>query len=197
MNIFDRAKNIILKPSQTWQEIKDEEVSIAELYLSYAVILAAIPSIAQFLGNALIGYSMPGKHIRLGIGSAMLYSIVSYIMTLIGIYITAIISNFLAPKFQSKQNLTNAFKAVTYSMTPSWIAGIFYTIPQLSFLAGIISLYGIYLFYKGLPLLMDTPREKALFYVIAVILLTIFVYIFMVAITSALFVSSSAMRGIM
>ncbi|MCS7203322.1 MAG: hypothetical protein NZ809_02580 [Thermodesulfovibrio sp.] len=61
-------------------EIKDEQISIREFYFSYAVILAAIPAVAQFIGNAVIGYS-----------------IVYYVLSLAGIYISVLIANALAP----------------------------------------------------------------------------------------------------
>ncbi len=202
MSIVERAKNIILKPSQTWAEIKNEQVSIGELYLSYAVILAAIPAIAQFIGNALIGYSVMGVTFRIDILTALGYSIVYYVLSLIGLYIMALIANVLAPSFGSEQNLTNAFKAVVFSMTPSWIAGVLYIIPPLSILVILAGIYGIYLFYLGLPLLMNTPKDKALVYFIVVIVLTILVYILLVyiligVITSAVFVSTFTMRGMM
>lgn len=197
MNVVERAKNIILRPSPTWEEIKDEQVSISELYLSYIIILAAIPAISQFIGGAFVGYSVMGMHYRLGIFNALAYSIVSYVMTLLGVYIVALIANALAPKFSSEQNLINAFKAVTFSMTPSWIAGVLYIIPPLSILVLLAGIYGIYLFYLGLPLLMNTPKDKALVYVIVVIVVTIIVYILIGFITSALFVSAPAIRGMM
>lgn len=197
MNIVERAKNIILKPSKTWAEIKEEQMSIGEVYLSYAIILAAIPAIAQFIGNALIGYSVMGITFRMGIVNAFGYSIVFYVLSLVGVYILALIANALAPSFGSEQNLSNAFKAVTFSMTPSWIAGVLYIIPQLSPLVILAGIYGIYLFYLGLPLLMNTPKDKALVYFIVVIVVTIIVYILIGVITSAIFVSTPAMRGMM
>jgi len=196
MNIIERAKNIILRPAQTWAEIKDEQMSIGEVYLSYAIILAAIPAIGQFIGNALVGYSVMGLHFRMGIVSALGYSIVSYVLSLVGIYILALIANALAPSFGSEQNLTNAVKAVAFSMTPSWIAGILYIIPPLSILAILAGLYGIYLFYLGLPLLMNTPKDKALIYVIIVIVLTAVVYLLIGAITSAIFIAGPVGRRI-
>jgi polyferredoxin len=79
MNIVERTKNILLKTSQTCAEIKNEHMIITEIYLSYVVILASIPAIAQFIGSAFIGYSVMGMHFRMGIGSALVYAIVSYI----------------------------------------------------------------------------------------------------------------------
>lgn len=197
MNIVERAKGIILKPSETWQEIKAEQVTIGELYKSYAVILALIPSIAQFIGSSLIGYSFMGTHIRMGFGGAFGSAIVSYVLSLVGLYIVALIADALAPSFGSSKNITNAFKAVCFSMTPAWVAGVLYIFPPLSVLVIIAGLYGIYLFYLGLPLLMETPKEKALGYVIVVIVVTIVIYIVIGFITGMIFMSGPMGRGMM
>lgn len=190
MNTIDRAKNIILRPKQTWEEIKNESTGISEIFYSYVLILAAIPAISQFIGSSLIGYSFMGMHYRLGVMTALGYSIFSYIMTIIGVYVVAIIANALAPKFDSEKNLTNALKAVAFSMTPSWVAGLLYLIPPLSILVILASIYGLYLFYLGLPLLMNTPKDKSLIYFIVVLIVTIVAYLVIGFITSALFVSA-------
>lgn len=190
MNTIDRAKNIILRPKQTWEEIKDESMGISEIFYSYVLILAAIPAISEFIGSSLIGYSFMGMHYRLGVMTALGYSIFSYIMTIIGVYVVAIIANALAPKFDSEKNLTNALKAVAFSMTPSWVAGLLYLIPPLSILVILASIYGLYLFYLGLPLLMNTPKDKSLIYFIVVLIVTIVAYLVIGFITSALFVSA-------
>ena len=50
MNIAARVQGILLKPKDEWVKIKDEPTTIQQLFTSYAVILAAIPIVAQFLG---------------------------------------------------------------------------------------------------------------------------------------------------
>lgn len=197
MNLVERAKGIIVKPSQTWAEIKAEQVTISELYKSYAVILAAIPAIAQFIGSSMVGYSFLGTHFRMGIGSALGSAIVSYVLSLVGLYVVALIADALAPTFGSTKNITNALKAVVYSMTPSWVAGVLFIFPPLSILAILAGLYGIYLFYLGLPLMMDTPKEKALGYVIVVIVVTVVLYVVIGLITGAIFMSGSMGRRMM
>jgi len=187
MNIVERAKNIILKPSETWTKIKAEEVSISDLYKSYVVILAAIPAIAQFIGNGFIGYSVLGMPFKMGITGALASAVVSYVLSLVAIYVEALIADALAPSFGSQKNITNAFKAVAYSMTPAWVAGVFYILPNLWPLVLIASLYGIYLLYLGLPLMMDTPKEKALGYVIVVVVVTFIINFAIGAIVGAIF----------
>jgi len=187
MNIVERAKNIILKPSQTWAEIHAEQMSISDLYKSYAVILAAIPAVASLIGYGLIGHSAFGIYVRWGIGRAFGYAILYYVLSLVGIYVIALITDALAPSFGSKKNFLNAFKTVVYSMTPGWVGGIFYIIPSLFILAIIAALYGIYLFYLGLPVLMETPKVKSLGYVVVVIIVTFVVNFIIGAIAGSLF----------
>jgi hypothetical protein len=172
MNVIERATNIITKPSETWMEIKAEEGTIWDVYKSYVIILAAIPAIAQFIGNGIIGYSFFGGYFRfkIGITGALIYSIVYYILSLLSIYLEAIVINALAPTFNSQKNITNAFKSAAYSTTPAWLAGILYIIPPLSPLVLLISLYGIYILYVGLPIMMETPKDKVLGYLIVTIL---------------------------
>lgn len=55
MNLVDRAKNILLSPNSEWEVIRSESTTTAELFTKYAVILAAIPAIAGFIGYYLIG----------------------------------------------------------------------------------------------------------------------------------------------
>ncbi len=187
MNLVERAKGIILKPSQTWLEIKEEKTTISELYTSYAMILAAIPAVAQFIGTSMVGYSLMGTHIKLGFGSALGQAITQYVLSLVAIYVVALIADALAPKFNSRKDILNAFKAVVFSMTPAWVGGIFLVIPTLAGLTLLASLYGIYLFYLGLPLLMETPKEKSLIYVIVVIIITFVVNVVVGGIAGAIF----------
>jgi hypothetical protein len=177
MNLVERAKEIILKPQETWLKIKGEETTIKDLYMSYAIILALIPAIANFIGMSLIGASFMGISYRVPIGTGLVHAILQYVLTLVGIYIVAFIIDALAPSFASKKNMVAAMKVTVFSFTPAWIAGIIGIIPILSVLAILASLYSLYLFYVGLPILMETPKEKQLGYFAVVIVVTIIVWV--------------------
>ncbi len=115
------------------------------------------------------------------------HAVVSYVLSLVGLYVVAQIIDALAPSFGSQKNLVNAFKVAVFSWTPSWIAGILIIIPAFSPIAVLISLYSLYIFYLGLPILMDTPKDKALPYFVAAILLSIVIFILIGTVSSALF----------
>jgi hypothetical protein len=169
MDLVARAQGIILKPKEEWVKIKGETTSVAQLFMGYAAILAAIPAIAQFIGYGLIGISVPfiGSY-RFPLGSALMRAIIYYVLILASAYIFGMVINALAPTFSSKQSVENAMKLAVYSMTPAWIGGVFYIIPALSILAILASLYGLYVMYLGFSApMMDTPKEKVVGYIVA------------------------------
>lgn len=178
---------MILKPKDTWETIKTEQTTIKELYTSYAVLLAAIPPIASFIGFSLIGVSMMTIQYRIPFGVGLSHAVVSYLLSLVGLYIVAQIIDSLAPSFGSQKNVINAMKVAVYSWTPSWVAGILIIIPFLAPIAMLMSLYSLYLLFVGLPILMDTPKEKALGYFVVTIVVSIVVFMLVSFISRSLF----------
>ncbi|MBP7528921.1 MAG: YIP1 family protein [Syntrophorhabdaceae bacterium] len=175
MNLVERAKGIMLKPAQTWETIKAEQTTIKDLFTSYAAILAIIPAAAGFIGMSLMGTSMLGIHFRIPFLYGIIHAIISYVLTLVGVYVVAFVIDALAPSFSSRKDMLSAVKVAVFSFTPAWIGGIFMILPMLSILTFLASLYGLYLLYTGLPILMETPREKTLGYFVVVIIVSIVV----------------------
>ena len=171
--LVERARNIIITPKTEWPAIDAEPATIAGIYRSYVLILAAIPALAGLIGNLLFGFSMFGITIRLSPITAFSSAVAQYVLSLVSIFVLALIIDALAPTFGGTKNQTQAFKVAAYAATASWVAGIFAIIPQLSWLAIIGGLYGLYLLYLGLPLLMRSPADKALGYTVVTILAAI------------------------
>jgi hypothetical protein len=191
MDLVERAKSICLKPKETWSILKGEQTTVKELYSSYAAILALIPPIAMFIGFSLVGMRLPFVGtFRQPIVYGLVHAVVYYVLSLVGVYVTAYIAVKLAPSFDSTQDLTSAMKAVVYSYTPVWIVSIVNIIPSLSILASIAGLYSLYLLYLGLPELMETPPAKKVGYVVAVIVASIVVMI-IISVVAGLFLTSA------
>jgi hypothetical protein len=184
MDLVTRAQAILLKPKEEWVKIKAESTTVAQLFTSYAVLLAAIPAIAQFIGHGLVGRRIPfAGWVRSSIGSALFEAILFYIFSLVSVYVFGVVINALAPSFGSKQDPVTAMKLAVYSMTPMWIGGIFYIIPFLAFLAWLASLYGLYVLYLGFDNpLMDTPKEKVVGYLLVsmVVIIVLSMVVFLV-----------------
>lgn len=190
MDLVTRVQGLILKPKEEWEKIKAETTSVSELFKSYAMILAAIPAVAQFIGLGLVGRRMPYVGLfKMGVGTALLYAVFSYIFALATAYLFGLIINALAPKFSSAQNMVNAMKLSVYSMTPAWVAGVFNIIPALGVLAVLGSLYGLYILYLGFSApLMETPKEKVMSYLIISIVVVVVLSIVVGVVLGAIFV---------
>ncbi len=189
MNLVERVKNIILKPNQEWNVIDTETAQTIDLYKGYVIPLAAIGPIAALIGTTLIGISLPGVGTyRVPFGSAIGQMIVVYILSLIGVYVMALIIDFLAPSFSGEKNTNQALKVAVYSSTASWLGGVFGLIPILGFISIIASLYSLYLLYLGLPVLMKSPKEKALIYTVVIVIAAIIIFV-VIGLISSVFIS--------
>ena len=179
MDIVQRVQSILFKPKEEWAKIKAEPATVAEIFTSYVMILAAIPAGFQFLGNVLVGRRLPLVGVfRWPIGRALGYAIVSYILWIAAVYLFALIINELAPSFSSAKNMTNALKLAVYSMTPGWVAGILYIIPGLWALGVLASLYGLFILYLGFDTpLMETPKKKIPGYMLLSVVVVAVLYV--------------------
>lgn len=185
--IVERVKQIVLKPRETWETISTEEATVTGLFKEYLLILAAIPALASFLGKWIIGIRIPfsGVH-HLTLGESLITSIVSYFLIVAGVWLLGKVVSYLASNFGSTRDDVKGMKVAVYMYTPFLAAGIFYIIPALSPLVLIAGFYGLYLLYIGLPIVMETPKEKAMAYTVVVVVALILIYIIIGAISGAI-----------
>jgi hypothetical protein len=166
MNVVDRVKNILLNPKSEWAVVRAESAGIQQIYMQYLVIVAALPALGGLLSMA-----------YLGLGYGLRLAVTNYLVSLVAAYINALIIDNLATSFGSTKSLLNAFKLVAYAWTPILVAGFLAFVPGMGGIIRLVgALYSIYLFYLGLPMLMQTPQNKVVPYMIAAFVAGIVVY---------------------
>ena len=111
--------------------------------------------------------------------------IVTYVLSIVGVFITVKIVDALAPTFSGQKNSLNALKLVAYSWTATWVVGVVQIIPGLSILT-ILGLYSLYLLYLGLPHLMECPADKTLVYTVVIVVVAFVVMMVVGAVTVAI-----------
>lgn len=201
MALIDRVKAICLKPGTEWPVIEAEPSSTQSLMTGYAVPLAAITPLASFVGGVVIGRTIPfvgSYHVPLGSGLTL--AAVSYVLVLVGVFVLSLIINALAPSFGGQKNGTQALKLAVYAQTPAWVAGVFTILTSLSWLPIVAAIYGLYLFYLGLPVLMKNPKEKSAGYTVVVIICAIVIYVVVGAVAGAIggagMLAAGSLKGI-
>jgi hypothetical protein len=181
--IINRVKEIVLKPRETWEKISTEETSTAALMKNYLFVLAAVPAVASFLGRWIVGIPVLFKMHRYTFWESLITCLITYALTVACIWLLGKLISLIAPNFGSTRDDLKGLKVAVYSYTPFLAAGIFNLIPALNILVYIAGLYGLYLLYIGLPIVMGTPKEKSLPYTIVVLVAIFLVYIIIGSIT--------------
>jgi hypothetical protein len=195
--LIARVKAILLTPKTEWPVIADEPTSIADLYKGYIVFLAAIPAIFAFLKGSIIGISIPfAGTVRIGVGLGLGQMLLTYALSLVMIYVMALIIDALAPTFGGQKNQIQSLKAAAYAYTAAWVAGIAQILPWLGMLIVIAgAIYSIYLLYLGLPHTMKAPADKAAGYTAVVIIIAIVLGIVVGTITAAVTGTGALISG--
>ncbi len=171
--LIERVKNILLTPVTEWPVIEREATTAGDIYKGYVAPLAAIGVIAAFIGLSLFGV---GGLFRIGIGTGLVLGIIKYVLAFVGVFVVAWLVDVLAPTFGGQRDSLRALKVTAYSLTPMWVAGILNLVPALAIIGLVAALYGLYLLYLGLPVLMRNPQDKSLPYTIVVVLCSIVIF---------------------
>jgi hypothetical protein len=169
MNLFARAKAIVVDPRAEWPRIEHESGDGVSLFVQYVAVLALIPALAGFIGAAFVGATYPDiGTVRSPIFSALFGAIFGYVASFIVVLLVALIADTLARPFGGQKNFGNALKLAAYSLTPAWLAGIFLLVPGLRFLT-LFGLYSAFLALTGVPPLMKAPSARAYSYAAVIV----------------------------
>ena len=169
MSIVDRVKNILLTPKREWPIIAAEPATISSIYTGYAIPLALLPLVGALLRGLLFNHGF-------GLSFLLVPAVLAYVISLGILYVMALIADAVAPSFDGRKNLVQAFKLVVYAATPQWVAGFFGFIPGLNVILSLVGFaYGAYLLYLGSTATMGVPESKSPGYTAVIIIIWIIV----------------------
>jgi hypothetical protein len=177
MSIVQRAKNIILKPSDEWNVIASEPATVGGLFTRYAAPLALILLVSTILFTGLLGISTANM---MGLDSVMptdLMTItgmaaVDFILSLVMLFVMGVMVKVVSPSFNGNADKMQAMKLMTYASTPSWVVALVSWIPYLGALLSFAAIvYGVYLIYLGLHPVLGVPKEKVAGFTVVIVLI--------------------------
>jgi len=177
MNIIERVQKILFSPKEEWQSIEQETTPVAQLVTTYLIPLALIPAICSFIGYGLIGYSTILGHIGGTMTFGIVRAVLAFLSPVLGAFLSALVISLLAPSFGSLKDFGKAMQLVVYSFTPMLVAGVFYILPSLGFIAALAGIYGLYIMYLGFTPLLKTPADKLVSYFVVSLIAIIVVYV--------------------
>jgi hypothetical protein len=175
--VFQEAIALVKDPKAYMTARADSAPPVMDTLTKYVAILALIPLVFTILGDAIFTRS---------IGYAIVAGIVTYIFELIAVVVVGIILWKLAPSFSSVADQNKATKLVSYVYTPVFLIAILDIVPGLRDLSIIGLLYGLYILYIGLPIVLKTPQDKVIGYVVVTLVAALIVFFILSAIGALL-----------
>jgi len=174
-----RARAILFEPRATFKEVDSEFTKPGALWGRYILPLALIGPVAGAVGRLIFGKRIAGTSLAesLSIGGAVTWAVIALVLALAAIFVLTQVISLLAPGFGGQKNDVQALKVAAYSNTPVWLAGIFNIHGRFLMVGIIVSLYGLFLLYLGLPTLMKVPQDRAMGYTAVVIIAAIVIFL--------------------
>jgi len=173
MTFVDRVRNICMSPASEWPVIAQEDTPAAALVTKYLAPLAAASALAGFIGSSIAGLLLP---LPVPIVAGLVAACVSFVLTIVGVFVIALTINALAPTFRARQDARQALKLAVYSCTPALVGGLFRVVPFMGVLLATAAwVFSLYLLYVGLQPLMKAPADKLPAYTIVILICSVVV----------------------
>jgi hypothetical protein len=188
-----RVKGILLSPAAEWPVIDREDTAPASVFGTYVLPLAALAAAVNFIRLSVIGINMPfGGTIRSPVTAGLTNAVLTCVMAVVGVALIAGIINLLAPTFGGVRDTRRALRASAYSLTAAYVGSFLGLLPMGTLLGFLAGLYGIYILYLGLPLMMHSKPDKAVGYTASVVICTLVAGLILGAVVGALGLGRSA-----
>ncbi len=156
---LERVKSIIFYPAYEWRIISAEKRSLKEDFFGFCLTLILLGAAAQVLGSFF--YVKNVLDIDAYRFSFPLTKAVSFIIVqMLTVIILTFFINGTARKFASDRDFVRSGKLAIYGLTPYFLCYIIANLDHRLILAMIPAFYSLYVFAKGLPVLLNTAHTK-------------------------------------
>ncbi len=173
-------------PKREWVEIRDRRYTVAQCYAGHTLVFALIPALAGFIGTTQVGWRIGSNVFKLTVGSALPIAVMYYLAMLVAVYSVGWMIHWMSRTYGASQPLSQCVVLASYTATPLFVIGIMqlYPILWLNFVLGLPALgYTIYIFYCGVPAMMNIPEERGFLFSSAVLAFGLVALVAMLAVT--------------
>lgn len=182
--LYRRIRDLISDPAAMWRTVRDENRSIREIRISFLLPLVLLISIAGVAGTMLFTYN----------GLSLLFPVVVAFKYMVGftatVEVTALVITEISVVFKTGRSFSNNYKLVVYSFTPFIVTMIITRLFSSLVFLNLAGLYGIYIAWKGIETITDTPPPLRARYTALVFLSTLVFYL------SISFILNSLQKGL-
>ena len=163
---------LVVNAPREWRSIHDKRYTARRSLLAHTVLFALLPTVAGYLGATEIGWRIgAGDIVRITESSGLRIAVLYYFALVCATLSVGAVTRWMSVTYGADQPFGQCFTLATYSATPLFVVGLLqlYPVLWLNLLAGLPALgFSVYLFYSGVPVMMEVPPERGFLFATAV-----------------------------
>ena len=156
----------LIQPVAAFEELAKADPSPLSVLLRYSVWLLVLPPAFSLIGAANFGWRIGADEpLMLSTQSLWLVSAGYLVVLLFGLVSTALLSSWMAATYGASTSLGKHFALITIVGEPLAIASVAHLYPDIFVNVLVLiptMIWSMYLLYKGIPIVLDTPPERGM-----------------------------------
>ncbi len=183
MHVFQLFTN----PKSGWESIHRHDYSIVGVLLGHTLLFALLPAISGYYGTSQVGWQIgTGEVVRMTAGSAGKIAVLYYLAMVFAVLTVGWMIHWMGKTYGADQPLSQCVALATFTVTPLFLVGIAQANPilWLNLVLGLPALaYTSYLFFTGVPVMMEIPEERGFLFSSAVMAFGLVALVSMMVVT--------------
>jgi len=169
--LFKRIMFFISNPVKAWAMIRDEDRSREKVEWNFLFPLLALVSLSAFAGKFIF------THRDLSILYPFLAAVNYFLIFYLSILLTSWIVTEMSMMFVQKKDFRTNFKLICYSFAPLMVSMVITRLFSNLMFLNILGLYGIYLMWVGITILINPEPVHRLKYFLVSLFCSLAVYL--------------------
>ncbi len=178
--LYHRMKYFIISPVKAWDAVHRENRPIKFVRGNFFMPLILLVAASVFLGSMFfINTTLKPMY-------SVLMALNTFLILYLGVYGSALLVKEILKALDLGNDFLVAFKLVVYSMSPVFLVLIISRIFESMLFINVLGLYGLYLLWTGMEVMLNPPEHKKIPFMIATVFVTVIVFLLLHLILSKL-----------
>jgi hypothetical protein len=178
--LYHRTKYFIISPVKAWDFVHRENSPMRFVRGSFFMPLTILVSISAFLGSMFfINTTLKPMY-------SVLAAVNTFLFLYLGIYASAFVVREIMRATDMGHDFLVAFKLVAYSMAPIFMSLTVSRLFESLLFINLLGLYGLYVFWTGMEVMVNPPDHKKLPMIIATVVSMLIIFFLLQIILSKL-----------
>ena len=187
---------LFVNPTAAWSRIHAHRYSVIGILLGHTMLFALLPSVAGYYGTTHVGWQVAGSDVvKLTTESALPIAVLYYLAMVAATFTVGWMVHWMGKTYGADQPLGQCVALASFTATPLFLVGLMQLNPVLwlNLVIGLPALaYTTYLFFSGVPIMMEVPPERGFLFSSAVMAFGLVALVGMLVVTVLLWGSGLA-----